>query len=77
MVGAEGGQAIPDLSRVLPDPRICRTRRIGLNLSIADCLVDRPNTCPHVIFSGLAQYCTYPNWQDFLRESGNGMNKQH
>ena len=63
-----GGRVDRDLAPVFPDSEICHTKRIGLQKELAECLVDRPIGCPHVAFSCQKQFCTYPKWQDFLKE---------
>ena len=61
-------------SVVLPHSKICRTKSIGTLGSFAGCLVESPDSCPYVIFSGAVQFCTHPRWEGFvhLGEAENG-----
>lgn len=68
------GQAGSDRSPVLPDPAICHTKLIGslqsfadcLVESIGECLVEKPDSCPYLVYFGRGQFCTYLHWKDFL-----------
>ena len=53
--------------RKLPDPGICRTRPIEDSFAYADCLVDNPIDCPHVIYFCGGYLCKHPNWKDFVQ----------
>ncbi len=69
MAGA--GQASPDPSRALPDPKICRTRSIGSIEAFADCLVSDPANCPYALGFDFGYFCSRPNWKDFAEPESN------
>lgn len=69
-----GEEANPRFSRSFPDPNSCSTKPIGSLMSFGECLVENLTGCPYVIFSGKAQFCTFPNWTSMVKPSmsGNG-----
>ena len=44
--------------------------------TFGECLVENLTGCPYVVFSGKAQFCTYPNWASMVKPpiGGNGAN---
>jgi hypothetical protein len=64
------GRAEPARQRILPDRDICRTTPIEGALTIANCHVDSPQTCPYVIMINKAGLCAHPNWSSFIKPSG-------
>ena len=66
---AESGGKPPE-ARILPNPKICRTRAIEGALTIAECLVDSPYSCPFVMMLNEGGLCNHPNWMGFLEKTG-------
>jgi hypothetical protein len=62
-----GGRAPSVLSRVLPDPKICRTSPIGSIKAIGLCFVNPPGACPYAKDYGEGYFCTCPRWKSFHR----------
>jgi len=56
----------PALARVLPHPRVCRTRTIGVITGFGSCLVERPIECPYVLYFGEGNICRHPSWKGFM-----------
>jgi hypothetical protein len=54
--------------RVLPDPAICRARVAGFG-GHADCLVDDPFHCPHVLSFGFGFFCCHPERAEIVRST--------
>jgi hypothetical protein len=61
-----GGE--PPETRILPNPKICRTRAIEGALTVAECLVDSPYSCPFVLMLNEGGLCNHPNWMGFLEK---------
>ena len=55
-------------TRVLPNPKICRTRFLEIGTEVGECLVKTPKNCCYAMSFGEKYYiCHHPNWQDFVR----------
>jgi len=58
-------QAGGGFSRVLPDPKVCRTKPIRSFSALAACLVKRPCECLYATSFGKGYYCVHPRWRVF------------
>ena len=60
--------------RTLPDRNICHVRPIGTIRDFANCMVERPIECPHVLYFGEGNICRNPQWKEFIAplDSGTG-----
>lgn len=59
-------ESTPAAARILPDPAICRVTPIGTIAGFAQCHVDRPVECKHVLYFGEGNICRHPCWKEFL-----------
>lgn len=58
----EPGIETSDVSRPLPDPAVCRVKRLSLEL--VECRTARPTGCPHVVAFGNGFFCWHPQRLD-------------
>ena len=55
----EPGRDLFDNSSPLPDTTSCRVK--FLNMELAECLAERPASCPFVVAFGNGYYCWHPH----------------
>ena len=62
----DGGNLDHKMPGALPDTAICRAKRVGSTVELADCLVENPYRCPYALGFAYGHLCRHPEREEII-----------